>query len=145
MEMKRFAVLPLTLLIAGTAVAASVRGLAPETLEAGPPRVQATQPINVILTCNAGGQVGIRVNPFRHHLGRDDTATWQRVGGYNGNFEIEPVDNFPWTLSNGGTSQGGEVTGTAPSGGVGDGTYYYKVKFMCDGDEVVLDPRMDVP
>ncbi len=38
-----------------------------------------------------------------------------------------------------------EVTGTPPSGGVGDGTYYYKVKFMCDGDEVVLDPRMDVP
>ena len=145
MDMKHFAVMSMVLLIAGTAVAASVRGMAPETLEAGRPRVQATQQIIVVLTCNQG-QAGIRVNPYRRNLASNDDAKWRRVGGYNGSFTIEPAGTFPWTLSNGGTSDAnGEVTGTPPSSGVSDGTYSYAVKFTCNGDEVVLDPRMEVP
>ncbi len=144
MDMKRLAVMLMVLLIAGIALAASARGMASETLGAGRPEVQATQRINVVLLCNAG-QVGIQVNPYRRGLATNDTAEWSRPPGSNVTFTIEPVGNFPWALSNGGVSDGnGMVTGTPPTGGVANGTYSYTVRFTCDGDEVVLDPRMRV-
>ena len=141
MNTKRVVVFALALAVAGTAFAMSAPRTGPEMLQNQNPGPNG---IIVVLTCN-NNNVGIRVNPYRRTLDADDTATWRSVGNYQGQYSIIPDGTFPWTLSNGGNSDNGQVTGTPPSGGVPDGTYSYSVSFVCNGETVVLDPRMQVP
>ena len=102
--------------------------------------------IHVVLTCSTNQGAGIRVNPYRRDLDPGDIVTWRGVGSYKGAFTIEPYGHFPWSLDPpGGTSSDGDVTGTPPAGGVLEGEYRYLVRFTCNGEEVVLDPRMEVP
>lgn len=134
----------LMLVTAGATLALSARGVAGEATSAVEQEQGAPNQIIVVLNCSPQQGGGIRVNPYRRNLASDATATWTRVGGYQGPFTIEPVGFFPWELSNDGTSSGGTVTGTPPEDGAPTGVFFYKVKFTCNGDEVVLDPRMEV-
>jgi hypothetical protein len=108
-------------------------------------RPPGTTEVIVVLTCTSNG-AGVRVNPYRRDLDPEETVTWNRVGGYSGEYAIEPDGDFPWTLTPaGGTSSRGRVEGAPPAGGVDEGEYMYKVTFMCNGERVELDPRMEVP
>ncbi len=143
MYTKRVVAPVLALMVAGTAFAISAPG-------AGSAVLQNQQPgpnqIIVVLSCSPNQGAGIRVNPFRRNLGANDTATWRSVGNYQGQYAIIPSGTFPWTLSNGGNSDGnGNVTGAPPAGGAPNGVYSYLVSFVCNGETVVLDPRMEVP
>lgn len=146
METRRLRVVS-SVLVVGVVVAASALATALQAPQSGQEGGQpGPNQIIVVLNCSPEMGGGIRVNPFRRHLASDATATWRRVGGYTGEYSIEPVGFFPWTLSNGGVSDAnGEITGTPPEGGAPNGTFQYVVRFTCNGDEVVLDPRMEVP
>ena len=98
----------------------------------------------VVLTCTPNG-AGVRVNPFRRYIDAAETVTWTQVGSFLGEYTIAPDGDFPWSLSTGGTSSRGQVEGTPPAAGVPEGEYRYLVRFTCNGEEVVLDPRMEVP
>ncbi len=142
MYTKQVVAFALTLVVAAAALAMSVPSAGSEILQNQQP---GPNQIIVVLTCTPNQGAGIRVNPFRRTLGATDTATWRRVGGFNGPYSIIPNEPFPWTLSNGGNSEGEDVTGVPPAGGVPNGVYSYSVSFVCNGETVVLDPRMEVP
>ena len=111
MLIRRVAFCSLLLVFAGSAFETNATG---GVSEARPGHQAPGQDqIIVVMTCSQNQGAGVRVNPFRRHLASDATATFRQVGGYRGTYTIEPVDPFPWTLSNGGVSDGnGEVTAT---------------------------------
>lgn len=128
--------LVLVLVVAGSALV-----LAPQA------QGQAPVDVTVNVTCPqdlSNGQLIVRVNPwiYTRASGADATFRLQTNRPQENQITIEAKGSSAWPYPSRQETGPNVVTFTGMTGGVGD--YDYNIVISCDGEQVIIDPRMRV-
>jgi hypothetical protein len=130
--------LVLVLVAAGSALSLAAQGQ-----EGGQPPVDVT--VNV--TCPqdlSSGQLIVRVNPWVYTRAPGADATFRLLTNRpaENQITIEAKESSAWPYPSRQETGPNVVTFTGMNGGAGD--YYYNIVISCDGEQVIIDPRMKV-
>lgn len=133
MRSKALAVL-LVLISAGSALALA-------------PPVQGPADVTVQVVCPQDlntGQLIVRVRPWIYERNQGEDSTWRLATNRPNENEItiEAKDGTPWPYAERTKSGASSVVFTEMTGGTGD--YNYNIIISCDGEQVIIDPRMKV-
>ncbi len=95
----------------------------------------------------ANTAVKVFLHPQNRRVDQNVNVYWTRTTAGNGThsstFSIQPAktDTWPWTDGDFPWSHATRIDGTAKTNHA-SGEYKYNITFECNGDQVVLDPRM---
>ena len=126
--------LVLVLLTAGSALALAPQGQAPVDVT-----VNVTCPQDL-----ANGQLIVRVNPWVYTRAPGADATFRLITNRpnENQITIEAKESSAWPYPSRQETGPNVVTFSGMNGGAGD--YYYNIVISCDGEQVIIDPRMKV-
>jgi hypothetical protein len=126
--------LVLVLISAGSALALVPQGAGPVDVT-----VNVTCPQDL-----TDGNLSVRVNPwvYTRAQGADATFRLQTNRPQENQITIEAKDSSAWPYPSPQQTGPNVVTFTGMNGGPGD--YQYNIIISCDGEQVVIDPRMRV-
>ena len=130
--------LVLVLISTGSALA-----LAPRAQAQG----QGPADVSINVTCPqdlSNGQLIVRVNPWIYVVPQSGEARFRLTTNRPSENEItiEAKDGGEWPYPNRQETGPSVVTFTGMTGGAGD--YLYNIVISCDGEQVIIDPRMRV-
>jgi len=124
----------LVLISAGSALALVPQGQGPADVTV---QVVCPQDLNT-------GQLIVRVRPWIYQRTQGEDSTWRLATNrpQENEITIEAKDGSAWPYAETQKSGPSSVVFTDMTGGTGD--YDYNIIIYCDGERVVIDPRMKV-